>query len=171
MKKYLALLAMVLLTGCMTTGDPRLDGQLSNSQAYFSSTPFTAMVDFHVHSNHHVYPDGKPVSGKKQSKRIGGKGLLTKKYAVARGGQGYIFSMGLKNDRVLAMAVSTQQGGMSAAWNPSNIYVYYPRPITEADLTKESIARAVSSLLVFKGMEPGSELDDLLDELDQPKSE
>jgi len=67
-------------------------------------------------------------------------------------------------------SVSTKTG-MSAAWNPSNVEIHFPRPIIEQDITPKSIARALSSLLVIEGLEPGSELDDMLKELDNPAKE
>lgn len=166
-KWVLLLIGMFFLNACASTSNPGLASQMKITRDYFKSVSFTALVDFHVHGNHFVDPNGKPLSGKDQSKRRGSKGLLTKNYAVAKGEQGYIFYIAQKKDRLVAASVSKSKG-MAAAWNPSNIEVHYPRPITEKDLTPESLARAFSSLMVIQGLEPDSELNNILDELDKP---
>ena len=166
-KMVLIFISLLFVSGCAATSNPQLASQMKTSKDYFTSVPFTALVNFHVHGNHFVDPNGKPLMGKDQSKRGGSKGLLTKDYAVAKGEQGYIFYIAQKNDHVIKASVSKKKG-LSAAWNPSNVEVHFSRPITEQDITPKSIARSLSSLLVFEDFKPGSELDDLLDELDKP---
>jgi hypothetical protein len=158
-------LSLFFISACASTSNPQLVSQMKSSREHLTSVPFTALVDFHVHGNHYVDPNGKPLEEESQSKRKGSKGLLTKDYAVAKGEQGYIFYLSQKNANLLVASVSKSKG-FKAAWNPSNIEVHYPRPITEQDLTPESIARAFSSLMVIEGLLPGSELDEFLDALD-----
>lgn len=159
---------MFLVTACASTSNPQLAPQMKSTQEYYQTIPFTALVDFHVHGFHYVDPSGKPLEGKKQSKRRGGKGLFTKKFAVAKGQQGYVFYIAQKEERLIVAGVSTQKGGLGSAWNPSTVEIHYPRPITDEDITPENLARAFSSLMVFEGLEPGSELNNILEELDKP---
>ncbi len=164
----IAIACLVLVTGCGGSVRPEFNPQLTKSMAYFGKHTFTALVDFHVHGNHYIDENGKPLKGKNQSARLGSKGLLTKDFAVAKGAQGYIFFCSFMEKQVLAIGVSTTTG-LSAAWNPSNIYVHFSRPVTQADLTPKGIAGILSSMLVFDDFKPGSELDGLLDEIDKTK--
>jgi len=158
---------LTLIAGCASV-KPEFDPQIEAGMKYFETHTFTALVDFHVHGNHFIDENGKPLEGKDQSTRIGSKGMLTKDFAVAKGAQGYIFAYGLNEERVIAVGVSSTTG-LSAAWNPSNIYIHFSRPITQQDLTPEGMARLLSSMLEFKDFKAGSELDGLLDEIDSGK--
>ena len=158
---------LALISGCASV-KPEYDSQIEAGMAYFEKHTFTALVDFHVHGNYYIDENGKPLDGEDQSTRLGSKGMFTKDFAVAKGAKGYIFYYGLKEDNVLVIGVSATTG-LAAAWNPSNIYVNFSRPVTRQDLTPESIARVLSSMLVFDDFKPGSELDGLLDEIDSKK--
>lgn len=162
------IIGMLSIIACATTSNPQLTTQMAATQEFFKSVPFTALVGFHVHGYHYIDPNGKPLEGKKQSKRKGGKGLFTKKYAVAKGEQGYVHYIAQRKDRLIVAGVSTSKGGLGSAWNPSTIEIHFPRAITEEDITPESLTRTFSSLMVFEGLEPGSELDGFLKELEKP---
>ncbi len=161
------MICLTLISGCASV-KPEFDSQIEAGMAYFEKHTFTALVNFHVHGNYDIDENGKPLDGKDQSARLGSKGMFTKDFAVAKGAKGYIFYYGLKEDNILAIGVSATTG-VAAAWNPSNIYVHFSRPITRQDLTPEAVARVLSSMLVFDDFKPGSELDGLLDEIDSKK--
>lgn len=164
------LLVLVLLSGCSGMNiKPEFDPQIKASSDYFAGHPFTALVDFHVHGNHFIDSKGKPLPEKDQSARAGSKGLLTKKMAVAKGAQGHIFNIALKTENELEVYVSESSETFSAAWNPSNIFITYPRPITRDDLTPERLAKTLSSMMKFKDFQVGSEMDDVLKALEESK--
>lgn len=159
---------LTLVSGCVSPVKPEFNPQIEAGMEYFKTHKFTALVNFHVHGNYYIDENGKPLDGENQSARLGDKGMFTKDFAVAKGAKGYVFYYYLKDDNVLAVGVA-ETTGMAAAWNPSNIFVHFSRPITRQDLTPESIARVLSSMLVFDDFKPGSELDGLLDEIDSKK--
>lgn len=159
------LLIALMICGCSYRGDEALKPQTDTTTNYFKNRPFTALVDFEVHGFYFVDSEGKPLSEEDQSKRKGSKGLFTKDFTVEKGKKGHIFALGQTDERIVTISVSEGTTLFTAAWNPSHVEIHYSRPITKEDLTPEAIARALSSLLVIDGLEPGSELDDLLDDL------
>ncbi|HHJ34339.1 MAG TPA: hypothetical protein ENJ87_01095 [Gammaproteobacteria bacterium] len=168
-RSVMPVIYLLLVTGCMGTVRPDLEPQFESSREYFENHTFTALVDFYVHGNYYIDENGKPIEGKDQSTRIGSKGLMTKDFAVAKGAKGHIFSIGLNDERDMGIGVS-ESAGLAGAWNPGNIYVHFSRPVTREDVTPAGIARILSSVLVFDDFKPGSELDDMLEDLDTSKS-
>jgi hypothetical protein len=169
MKNRIALLlaisaSLFLLGACATTGthtSQPVKESFNQLNAALKERTFTALVGLHVHGYHYVDGEGKPLDGKSQSKRKGSKGLLTKKFALAKGETGKGMVMAIKGNSKIHLALS-KAGGFGGAWNPSNVIIEYGRPITPEDLTPQAFARSLSSLIIIKGLEPESEFDDLL---------
>jgi len=91
----LSILILLFLQGCVSSSGGMAPGAVDSLQQLkqeMINKQVTAMVDLHVHGNHFVNFDSQAAADKKQSARIGSKGLFTKKYALASGENGYIIS-------------------------------------------------------------------------------
>lgn len=173
MKKNLLSMSVVILAVSFLTGCASSSGALSAAskdsfkelQDFMTNRQVTAVLDLHVHGNHYVDFDGKAIDGKNQSARKGSKGLFTKKFALANGETGYIISMGTKGNSEIMVVVSKTKG-LKGAWNPSNIYIDYGRPMVPKDHTPEAFAIALSSVLKIEGVKPGGQIENLLKSLD-----
>jgi hypothetical protein len=164
----LIFLALFSLTGCVSSsGTPSAASKDSfkQLQSFMTNRRVTAVLNLHVHGNHFVNSDGDAIAGKNQSARFGSKGLFTKKYALAEGESGYILSMGMMGSSKMVVVVSKSKG-IAGAWNPSNIYIEYGRPIVPEDHTPQAFAIALSSVLDIEGVKPTGELEKLLESLD-----
>jgi hypothetical protein len=169
-KNYIKTLfyASVFLLGACSSGFSNVAPDVRHSAEQLTETlkgtSFTAVVGLHVHGYHYVDGNGKPLSDKNQSQRLASKGMFTKTYAVAKGEVGHGLVILMKDNSKLQVVLS-KEGGLSGAWNPSNVIIDYGRPITAKDLTPQAFAYALSSLIIIKGYEPGSEFDDILKQL------
>jgi hypothetical protein len=131
----------------------------------FAQTSFTAKVDLLRYGDHFVTPDGEPHPGKSKKQGRGASKTaiqLDDGVKVHAGEVGHSIQVYLKGRDEVAVGFNQKPG---AKLNPALAHILYERPVTTEDLTPEKIARAVESLVVIQGYEPGAELAAAFDEV------
>ncbi len=132
--------------------------------AAFSTTSYVAKLDLRRYAHHYVLPDGSPSTKKGEKKQgRGGEGAIqfddgVKVHAGEVGESLYV----LPKKKELWVCFNKKRG---ALLNPAIVHVLFDRPVAADDITPEKIARAVSSVAVIKGYEPGADIAAAFDEV------
>jgi hypothetical protein len=125
---------------------------------------FTPKVPLVRLANRYVLPDGSPSDkkGRKQGYVRGGGSSIEwdDGVKVHRGETGHGVFVYVKKDK-LTVGLNKKHG---ATLNPSWVHILFDRPIGEQDLSPEAIARALDSVVEFRGYEPGTRMAAAFDE-------
>lgn len=120
----------------------------------FSKTSFVAKVDIRNYGHHYVLPDGSPAPQKSKKQGRGGEGaLFAKKIKVRQGEVGEGMGIRAKKDEII-FGLTKKRRGMNGAW----VHILFDRRVSPEDFEPAKLARAVSSLVVIRGYEPGADL-------------
>lgn len=164
-RKITALFTIGLLFSAQASlgGDPEVKAAAKATNEAFSTTSYEAKMDLRRYAHFYVLPDGSPSTkkGKKKQGR-GGEGAIQfdDGVKVGSGDVGESIRVYPKGDQVW-VGFNKKRG---KTMNPAIVHILYGRPVTADDITPEKIARAVSSVAIIRGFEPGEDIADAFDE-------
>jgi hypothetical protein len=126
----------------------------------FLETSFVAKMDLRNYGHHYVLPDGSPAQQKSKKQGRGGEGaLFAKKIKVQSGETGEGIYVRAKKDEI-TVQLTKKRKGMNGTW----VHILFDRRVVPDDFEPAKLARAVSSLAVIKGYEPGADIAAAFDE-------
>jgi len=123
-------------------------------------TSFVAKMDIRNYAHHYVLPDGSPAPKKSKKQGRGGEGaLFAKKIKVKKGEIGEGIGIQAKKDEII-VGLNKKRKSINGAW----VHILFDRRVVPEDFEPAKLARAVSSLAIIKGYEPGADIAAAFDE-------
>ena len=164
--KYAARIVMVLALALVVQATPShavdKDVKAAAKAAYkiFLETSFVAKMDLRNYGHHYVLPDGGPAPQKSKKQGRGGEGaLFAKKIKVKSGEIGEGIYVRAKKDEI-TVQLTKKRKGMNGTW----VHILYDRRVVPDDFEPFKLARAVSSVAIIHGYEPGADIAAAFDE-------
>ena len=154
--RIVIVLALALVAQATPSHAVDKDVKVAAKAAYktFLETSFVAKMDLRNYGHHYVLPDGSPAPQKSKKQGRGGEGaLFAKKIKVHSGETGEGIYVRAKKDEV-TVQLTKKRKGMNGTW----VHILFDRRVVPDDLEPAKLARAVSSVVVIKGYEPGADI-------------